>query len=93
MTTADARLEARVTKEIHALLKRAAEIEGRSLSDFVISAAKTAAQETIQQTEMLRLSVVDQKIFADALILPVKSNAALRRASKRHKQLIGSNDK
>lgn len=91
MTVTDARLEARVTKEIHALLKRAAEIEGRSLSDFVISAAKAAAQETIQQTEMLKLSVADQKIFADALIRPTKPNAALRRASKRHKQLISNN--
>ncbi len=34
-----ARLEARLPGEIHALLKRAAELEGRTLTDFVVAAA------------------------------------------------------
>jgi uncharacterized protein (DUF1778 family) len=32
-----ARLEARISTDLHALLKRAAEIEGRTVTDFVIS--------------------------------------------------------
>lgn len=38
-----ARLEARITPEVHALLKRAAELQGRTLTDFVVSAAQEAA--------------------------------------------------
>lgn len=93
MTIADSRLEARVSREIHTLLKRAAEIEGRSLSDFVVTAAKAAAQQTIQQTEILTLSVANQKRFANALIGSGKPNAALRRAIKHHKQMIGDDGK
>ena len=43
----NARLEARLTPDIHALLKRAAEIQGRSVSDFVVSAARRAAMKTM----------------------------------------------
>ena len=37
--TITARLEARLPPEIHAMLKRAAEIEGRALTDFVVTGA------------------------------------------------------
>ena len=38
MTTA--RLEARLPADVHALLKRAAEVQGRTLTDFVVTAAR-----------------------------------------------------
>jgi len=44
-----ARLEARISPDVLALLKRAAEIEGRSLTDFVVAAARQAAEKTIVQ--------------------------------------------
>jgi uncharacterized protein (DUF1778 family) len=46
-----ARLEARSSGDLQALLKRAAEIEGRALADFVVSAAREAACRTIEATE------------------------------------------
>lgn len=85
-----ARLEARLPADIYAILKRAAEIEGRTLSDFVVSAAREAASRTIEETEVLRLSVEDQQQFAEAILNPPKPNAALRRASKRHRGLFGA---
>ncbi|MFD1244857.1 type II toxin-antitoxin system TacA family antitoxin [Paralysiella testudinis] len=87
-TLANARLEARVSKDIHAMLKRAAELEGRSLSDFVISAAQAAAQKTISETEVLQLSIRDQHLFAEALIQPPQHNEALQRAFLHHTQLL-----
>jgi uncharacterized protein (DUF1778 family) len=42
---------ARSSPDVHALLKRAAEIEGRSLSDFVVTAARQAAEKTIVQAD------------------------------------------
>ncbi|MBI1789492.1 MAG: DUF1778 domain-containing protein [Acidobacteria bacterium] len=91
MTSASpARLEARLPADVYALLKRAAEIEGRTLSDFVVSAARDAASRTIAETEVLRLAVKDQRRFAEALLHPPAPNAALRRAARRRRQLFGA---
>jgi uncharacterized protein (DUF1778 family) len=87
--TTTARLEARLPVDVHALLKRAAEIEGRSLTDFVVAAASSAARKTIEDAEMIRLSVDDQQRFADALINPPPLAPAMLRAIERHRRLIG----
>lgn len=42
--------------------------EGRSLSDFVISAALSAAKKTVEKNELIHLSIADQQCFAEALI-------------------------
>jgi len=72
------------------MLKRAAEIEGRSVSDFVVSAAREAAERTLEKASVLRLSAEDQRRFADAILHPPAPNAALRRAARRHRRLFGS---
>lgn len=87
--SAIARLEARLPGHVHAQLKRAAEIEGRSLTDFVVSAASAAAQETIANAEMFKLSSADQRAFAAALIDPPPLAPAMARALKRHRRLFG----
>ena len=58
-------------------MKRAAELQGRSLTDFVVSAAHDAAQRAIEEQAILRLSAEDQQRFAEALIQPPAPNAAL----------------
>jgi uncharacterized protein (DUF1778 family) len=84
-----ARLEARVPVEVHALLKRAAEIEGRSLTDFVVSAARDAAQRTLEEHSLLQLSLEDQERVALAILSPPEPAAALRRAFARRHELFG----
>ncbi len=83
-----ARLEARLPAEVHALLKRAAEIQGRSLTDFVVAAAHDAARRTIEETEIIRLSNADQQRIAASLLNPPEPTAALRRAFARHRKLF-----
>ena len=83
-----ARLEARLPANIHSLLKKAADLEGRSLTDFVVGAAHEAAKRSIEQAHMLQLSVADQSAFAAALIDPPKPNAALKRAFAKQRKLI-----
>ena len=85
-----ARLEARLPADIHALLKRAAEIEGRTLTDFVVTAAREAACRTIEETDIIRLSVEDQRQIAEAILNPPDPAPALRRAFKRRRELFGS---
>lgn len=76
--------------ELHAALKRAAELQGRTMTDFVVAAVQEAARKAIEQAEVVRFSVADQEAFARALIDPVKPNAALRRAFARGRKLLKS---
>lgn len=84
-----ARLEARITPETLTLAKRAAEIEGRSLSDFIATAVQSAARRIIEDTHVLRLTVEGQRRFAQALIEPEEPGAGLLEAVQRHRDLIG----
>ena len=85
-----ARLEARVAPEVHALLKRAAEIEGRTMTDFVVAAASAAARQTIEGVEVLRLSRAAQDAFARDLLNPPAIAPAMKRARERHATLVRS---
>jgi uncharacterized protein (DUF1778 family) len=87
---ATARLEARLPADVYALLKRAAEIQGRTLTDFVVGAARAAASRTIEESAVLRLSVEGQRQFAEAILNPPAPNAALQRAARRYRELFGS---
>lgn len=84
-----ARLEARIPREVHALLKRAAEIEGRTLTDFVVSAARTAALETVEKTEVVRLTGEASAMVAALLIDPPAPSAAMHKAMEHHRRLFG----
>lgn len=86
-----ARLEARVNASVLAQIKRAAEIQGRTVTDFVIHAALDAATKAIEDNHIVNLSLEGQTAFAEALLNPPEPGAALRRAFKRHEQLLGKN--
>ena len=76
-----ARIEARIAPDALAVVKRAAELEGRSVSDFVVAEAHAAAKRAVEKAQIIRLSIDDQKRFADAVINPPAPNDALRRAA------------
>lgn len=83
-----ARLEARISHDLHVAVKRAAEIQGRTITDFVVHALQSSAYQAIEQAAQVRMSMADQEAFAKALISPAKPNAALKRAfAKAHKLL------
>lgn len=83
-----ARLEARISTDLHAMLKRAADMQGRTMTDFVVAAVQQAAQQAIEQAEVIRLSLADQTAFANALFAPPKPTSALKRAFARRRKLI-----
>ncbi|MFA6207163.1 MAG: DUF1778 domain-containing protein [Methylocystis sp.] len=87
-TARTARIEARLSPDVLALVKRAAEIQGRSVSDFVVSAAQEAAHRAIEETEIIRLSVAGQQAFADAILKPPAPSEGLKRAFASHRRLI-----
>ena len=87
-TVSTARLEARISVDLHATLKRAAELQGRTMTDFVVSAVQEAAQRAIEQFEIMRFSLADQACFAQALLAPPEPAAALQRAFARRQKLL-----
>lgn len=89
-TLSTARLEARISTDLHAMLKRAADMQGRTMTDFVVAAVQHAAQQAIEQAEVIRLSLADQEIFANALLAPPNAAPALKRAFARRHKLIAA---
>jgi uncharacterized protein (DUF1778 family) len=85
-----ARIEARIAPEALLVVKRAAQLQGRSVSDFVIAAAQEVAHRTIEETQVIRLSVEDQRRFVELLLNPPPLAPALKRAKKAHARLIAS---
>ncbi|MEW6737722.1 MAG: DUF1778 domain-containing protein [Acidobacteriota bacterium] len=83
-----ARIEARIAPDMLAIVKRAAEIQGCSLSDFIIAAAQEAAYRTIEATNIIRLSLEDQQRFVELLLNPPPLVPAMERARQAHTQLI-----
>jgi len=83
-----ARIEARIAPDVLAAVKRAAEIQGRSVSDFVVAAAQEAAHRTIEEAQIIRLSLEDQRAFAEAIINPPEPAPAFRRSLRRHSETI-----
>lgn len=83
-----ARIEARISPEALAFVRRAAQIQGRSVSDFVTAAAQDAAQRTIEATQVIRVSLDDQRAFVEAILDPPEPTPALRRAFQRRRELI-----
>jgi uncharacterized protein (DUF1778 family) len=82
------RIEARIAPDTLAVVKRAAEIEGRSVSDFVVAAARAAAHRTIEESHLIRLSVEDQRRFAELLLDPPAIAPVMERARQAHDRLI-----
>ena len=84
-----ARLEARLTNEQKALFEDAADLTGRSLTEFVVSSAEEVATRTVREHEVLTLSGRDRRVFVEALLKPNPPNKRLRQAARRYKSITG----
>ena len=88
--TRAARIEARITPDALRVVRRAAALQGRSISDFVVAAAQEVAHRTIDEAQVIRLSVEDQQRFVELLLNPPALSPALKRAKRAHARLIAS---
>jgi uncharacterized protein (DUF1778 family) len=86
--TRTARIEARIAPDALRAVKRAAQLQGRSVSDFVVAAAQEVAHRTIDEAQVIRLSVEDQQRFVELLLNPPALAPALKRAKRAHARLI-----
>jgi uncharacterized protein (DUF1778 family) len=81
------RLEARVTAEQKTLIERAAALQGRTVTDFVLTSVQEAARRAIEKHQQLELSMRDSKAFVDALLNPKPVNERLRDTVRRYREL------
>lgn len=71
------------------LFQRAAEMQGRTLTDFIVASAQDAALRTIEELQIIRLNAEESRTFAEALINPRGPNKKLREAARRYSEIIG----
>ena len=83
-----ARLEARISPEQKRLFERAADLQGRTLTEFVIRSTQEAAREAIREHELMSLTARDTKAFVKALLKPPAPSARLKRAAERYNSLM-----
>ena len=82
------RLEARVPVSLKKVIQHAADLKGLSLTDFVITSLDRSARETVREHEIMTLNNDDSIRVAKLLINPPKPNVALKRAIKRHADIV-----
>jgi uncharacterized protein (DUF1778 family) len=74
------RLSFRLDRQTKGLIERAAQLEGRKVTEFCVAALAETARRTIEQHETLVLSDKDRDVFFDALMTPPPANGRLERA-------------
>jgi uncharacterized protein (DUF1778 family) len=78
------RLEARISPQEKAIFAKAAAVQGRTLSEFVVSSLHDAASRVIESYEIIRLAEQDREAFINALLNPPEPSENLRAAAKRY---------
>ncbi len=83
------RLEARISAEEKELIKRAADLQGCSLTEFVVRSAQEAARKAIKEHQMMSLTAHDTETFVKALLKPPAPSKKIKRAAERYKKVMG----
>jgi uncharacterized protein (DUF1778 family) len=84
------RLEARISAEEKELLKRAAELQGCSLTEFVVRSAQEAARKAVKEHQMMSLTVRDTEAFIKAFLKPPAPSKKLKRAAERYNKAMAN---
>lgn len=87
-TAKSERLKVRVTAELKRTIAHAAQLGGRSITDFVLESVRKSAHETILEHEVIRLNADESRVFVRALLHPPKPNAMLRAAFASHRKHV-----
>jgi len=83
------RLEARISAEDKEFLKRAADLQGCSLTEFVVRSAQEAARKAVKEHQIMSLTARDTEAFVKALLTPPAPGKKLKRAAVRYKKVMG----
>lgn len=84
------RFDARLNEEQKLLLQKAADLEGRTMTDFVLRSAEAAAERTLHERAMLVLTARETEAFVNAILHPPEPGTVLRRAAREYKTKLGT---
>lgn len=87
-TAKSERLAARLSPEQKAVVERAAALAHQPVSQFVIASAMRAAEETIQQHDLIVLSARDSAAIMQALLHPEPAGPALKSLVERYEAFM-----
>src|SRR5437868_6962120 len=82
------RFNARLNEGQKTLIQRAADLEGRTMTEFVLHSAEEAAERTIATRAILMLTARDTETFVDAVLNPPRPGPVLRAAARRYKKSL-----
>ena len=85
-TAHDARLDFRLSHEHKRMIEQAASVSGQSLSDFAVANLVQAAQRTIDDATVTRLSQRDRDTFLRLIESDARPNKALKAAAQRYRK-------
>jgi uncharacterized protein (DUF1778 family) len=83
------RLDLRLPPAVKAQIEKAAELQGRTVSDFVVAAALTQASQVIEQQMVLKLCLEDSMALAEAFLTEPEPNKKAIEAAKRYRARMG----
>ncbi len=84
-----ARLEARVDPKAKAMWQQAAELQGITLTDFVITSLQEAAIKVIRSHQSMQLDREDTEAFVAVILNPPQPKEELKTAFAEYKQVFG----
>lgn len=84
------RLEFRLDEQTKGLIKRAAQLERRKVSDYCRTAITEAARLTVAEHKALNLSEQDRAAFFEAIINPPEPSERLARILGEHGRRVGA---
>jgi uncharacterized protein (DUF1778 family) len=83
------RLDLRIPPAVKIQIEKAAELQGRSVSDFVVAAALAQATQIIEQQMVLKLCLEDSMALAEAFVTEPEPNPKAIEAAQRYRQKLG----
>lgn len=85
----DERMYLRVSSETKSTFAYAANIEGRTMTDYVVEKSHKAAIQTISEHEKIVLSEGERLAFFDALLQPHSPSAKAREIARESEKMFG----
>ena len=82
------RFDARLNEDQKLLIQRAADMEGRTLTDFVLQSAQAAAERTLRQRASLILSARETETFVTAILNPPEPGPILLEAVRQYRKRL-----
>lgn len=83
-----ARIEARVDRQRKKTIEKAAALEGRSVTDFVVTSALAEATRVIEAHTRMALTERDSAVFVEALLAPPVPSGRLAKAAARYRSAL-----